>query len=114
MRCRRIIDGNVVWFGKTGKESEKTSNYSDEQQAVVDSLTQRLSVIRKELWYAINEGLPLTDKASKIELDLSVMSIIDSHPDVLTVKDINSATKDGKYTCKVTVLSKFGQIDLSI
>lgn len=70
----------------------ESKNYVGEQQGVVDSLIQRLSVIKGELWYNPNYGLPLVDKIrSKGLMDAAVAEIIYNQPDV---ELINSFTSD--------------------
>lgn len=70
----------------------ESKNYVGEQQGVVDSLIQRLSVIKGELWYNPTYGLPLVDKIrSKGLMDAAVADIIYNQPDV---ELINSFTSD--------------------
>lgn len=126
MRCRRIINGEVVWFNSLGldqskpttnKEGQtiypaiKADNFSDTQQAVADSLTQRLSVLKKELWYKMQYGLPLFDKIkSKVFMDSEITSIILSHPDVRRIEKFNSTIVNKKYTFTCQIVSKYGEM----
>lgn len=134
MRCRRLktwIDsaGNkhtdVVWFGSYGvNESngnakffnpiDKHDNFSSDSEAVVDSLTQRLSILKKELWYNVNYGLPLVDHPNKIVLDTTVAAIIEQHPDVVAIIEFSSTLQNRQYSCLVKILSKFGQMEVNI
>ena len=125
MRCRRIVDGNVVWFGSKGKQAnghaeffnpnDKHDNYADNQEAVADSLTQRLSVIQKELWYATSYGLPLFEKTrSKATVDATVADIITQHPDVVSILSFSSEVVNHKYSCSVSVQSTFGVVDVNL
>lgn len=130
---------NVVWFGSTGTKRKgydvalwdtavydddigkanfydpsKTS-FSEKQQSVVDSLTQRLSVIRGELWYAMSYGLPLFDRnRSKVEFDSFILSTISQHPDVDSIISFSSQVVNAKYTCEVKIQSKYGPIDITL
>lgn len=113
MRCRKIVDGNVVWFNKVNKATKLDSSFSEAQQSVVDSLTQRLSVIKTELWYDISYGLPLFDKVkNKIAMDGAVASIVTSHPDVISMSSFESAIVNRKYSCKFQAVTKYGNVQV--
>lgn len=113
MRCRKIVDGNVVWFNKVNKATKLDSSFSEAQQSVVDSLTQRLSVIKTELWYNISYGLPLFDKVkNKIAMDGAVASIVTSHPDVISMSSFESAIVNKKYSCKFQAVTKYGNVQV--
>lgn len=113
MRCRKIVDGNVVWFNKVNKATKLDSSFSEAQQSVVDSLTQRLSVIKTELWYDISYGLPLFDKVkNKIAMDGAVASIVTSHPDVISMSSFESTIVNKKYSCKFQVVTKYGNVQV--
>ncbi len=130
MNCRRVKreDGKniIVWFGSYGINEDGTAkfynindkhdNISTEQEAVADSLTQRLSVIEGELWYSITEGLPLLNKIkSKIELDASVTEIVLGHPDVVSITSFSSQVNDKReYSTTFTVETEYGSLDVSI
>lgn len=123
MRTRAIQNGNIVWFGSTGKNldgtaqfyDDKKNSFSNQQQAVADSLTQRLSVIKSELWYRVSYGLPLYEKTkSKPLMDSSVLEIVKSHQDVVNVLSFSSQIVNKTYTCKLEIQSIYGNISLSI
>ena len=130
MNCRRVKreDGKniIVWFGSYGINEDGTAkfynindkhdNISTEQEAVADSLTQRLSVIEGELWYSITEGLPLLNKIkSKIELDASVTEIVLGHSDVVSITSFSSQVNDKReYSATFTVETEYGSLDVSI
>lgn len=130
MKTRRIKTDNlghrhIVWFGSYGKNDDGTAkfysstnkhdNYSSEQQSVVDGLTQRLSVIKGELWYKINEGVPLFDKfKSKAIIDSELLSIISSHPDVKSILSFESVINKTSYSCNVKILTIYGEVEVSL
>ena len=133
MNCRRIktwIDENgnkrmdIVWFGSYGKNVDGTAkffsetkhdNYATQQEAVANSLTQRLNVLKGELWYAINYGIPLIDKLkSKTTLDAFVATTISSHPNVVNILEFTSSIKNRKYSCNVRIMSEYGALLISI
>lgn len=92
-----------------------SQNYVDGQSAVASSLIQRLSVLKGELWYSVNSGLPLTDKiVSKGIIDAYVSSTILEHPDVKQIKSFTSNVKNHQYECTFTVLTTFGDLIVSV
>lgn len=105
MKSRKCIKNNngkydIVWFGSRGIDpitgnKIPAENYSTEQEGVRDSLVQRLSVLKGELWYKMSYGLPLFDKIrDKGIYDAVVLNIVQSHPDVKTVVDFKSSIKE--------------------
>lgn len=129
MRCRRIVLDStrptVVWFGSTGvdengkakffNDSDKHDNFSMYQQSVIDSLNQRLRILKGELWYKMTYGLPLLEKTkSKLSVDASIIETISQHADVVSIQSFTSSIVDKKYTCKIEILSKYGQISLKL
>ena len=125
-RLKKVGDTNhLVWFGSYGKnengtakfynENDKHDNYANKQQGVTDSLIQRLSVIREELWYNVGYGLPLLDKVkNKVEIDAAIMDIINSHPDVKSIKEFESTKTGSNYEATILVESIYGDIELVI
>lgn len=90
-------------------------NYATEQQSVIDGLIQRLSVIKGELWYKINEGVPLFDKyRSKGIMDAELLSIISSHPDIISISNFESTLNNHSYSCKFRAISVYGELEISI
>lgn len=105
------IEPVAVWFNP----DDKHDNYSDKQQGVVDSLTQRLSVIRRELWYDVNYGLPLLDKQkSKVAIDAFIGKTVLAHPDVDSIQDFDSMIINKVYTCSMKIITKYGEIILNV
>ena len=143
MRCRKIVEENgiknIVWFGSYGKNQDGTAkfagevtsdvnkqygyedngkheNYSIEEQAICDSITQQLSIIRGELWYNINKGLPIFDKVKR-------KGFIDSYvvETTLNTKDVKSITSfkseienNHHYKANLNVLTKYGELAIEI
>lgn len=129
MKTRRLkSDGghwNVVWFGSYGVNSDGTAkfynidnihdNYSEGVESVSDSLNQWLSIIREELWYDINYGLPLLEKySSKIAIDSAIAEIIYSHPNVSQISSFTSEQINHHYSAKIVVETDFDEINLQI
>ena len=109
MRCRNSIDKNIVWFGsygieEDGKAKKVKENFVENEEAVAQSLKQKLSVIQGELWYHINYGLPLYNKVkSKGVLDAVILGILEDHPSVKKIINFKSSIVNHKYTFTFTV-----------
>lgn len=104
-----------IFYKQTEDEHNAKVSFSEKQQSVCDSLTQRLHVIKGELWYNVSYGLPLMDKnRKKIDFDTFVLTTITNHPDVQSVISFTSQIVNRKYTCNVQIQSVYGQIDISI
>ena len=131
MKCRRINpeNGMVVWFGvkdviqnESGineavfqDANDKHANYAEKSEGVANSLRQRLSVIKRELWYDYEYGMPLTDKVrSKSIIDAYIIEKILSHPDVINIDGFESRQTDNFYTCYFVVNTIYGQIELGL
>lgn len=103
MKCRNIIrndDGtyNIVWFKRYG-ENQVAENYVERQEAVAKSLVQRLAVIKSELWYNINYGLPLFDKIrNKAIIDAAIINIITGHEGVRDIINYTSSVDQKSHT----------------
>lgn len=131
MKCRRINpeNGMVVWFGVKDvirneaeenqaifqDETNKHANYATGSEGVANSLKQRLSVLKHELWYDYNRGMPLPDKArSKAIIDAYIIQTILEHPDVIDIEGFESEQERNNYTCYFVVNTIYGQIELGI
>ena len=131
MKCRRINpdNGMIVWFGvkdvirnEAGEnvaifqdETNKHANYATGSEGVANSLRQRLSVLKHELWYDYNRGMPLPDKArSKAIVDAYIIQTILEHPDVIDIEGFESEQERNNYTCYFVVNTIYGQIELGI
>lgn len=117
MRCRQIKNGEIVWFNSLGKDSNNkkipAENFVDEKEAVASSLTQRLSILRKELWYRVSYGLPLFEKVkSKVFMDSEVTQIIMSHPDVIRIQSFSSEIINKNYTYTALIVTVYGELSL--
>lgn len=131
MRCRRINpeNGMIVWFGVKDvvqneqgenqaifqEEGSKHANYAEKAEGVANSLRQRLSVLKKELWYDYGNGMPLPDKArSKAIIDAYIIDTILKHPDVIDIDGFESEQDKSFYTCYFVVNTIYGQIELGL
>ena len=131
MKCRRMNpeNGMVVWFGvkDVSKDeqgnvkpvfqdsNDKHANYAEKAEAVANSLKQWLSVIKHELWYDYEYGMPLTDKIkSKAIIDAYIAEKIMQHPDVMGITDFESRQDGHFYTCYFIVSTIYGQIEVGI
>lgn len=85
-------------------------NYLEDTDAVAASLNQRLSIIKGELWYQVNYGLPLTEKQqSTTVLDLVIGDIISSHPGVASLDSYKSKLVGHTYYYDCQITSVFGE-----
>ena len=129
MKARRLkFDQNVkniVWFGSYGKNPDGTAkfynsnnkhdNYSIEAEGVKDSLIQRLSVLKGELWYNVSVGIPLLEKyRTKGMIDAYIASVILKHPDVENIISFTSNQENHQYSCKFTCSTQYGNLTISI
>lgn len=133
MRVRRVIDERsattrrrtIVWFGSYGtnadgtakfvSKTDKHDNFSSENTMVRDCLIQRLSVIKHELWYNYQYGMPLVDDdTAKVTIDTFVMKTIQEHQDVLGITSFESFLEKHDYHCDVQFTTKFGNTSLSL
>lgn len=131
---------NVVWFGASGRRligfgnfswdnakwdsdkggntiwaNDKHDNFSTNQQSVADNLTQRLSIIKNELWYNISYGLPIFDKTrSKTAFDSFVLTVVNQHPDVNNIVSFKSEVINHKYSCYIEIMSIYGQVNIKL
>lgn len=115
--CIGEVGKNIEGLKRTNffNPDDKHDNYSDKQQSVADSLTQRLSVIRRELWYDVNFGLPLLDKQkSKVAIDAFIGKTVLAHPDVDSIQDFDSKIINKVYTCSMKIITKYGEIILNV
>lgn len=118
MRCRQIKNGEVVWFNSLGKDSNdlaiKADNFVENEKAVASSLIQRLSVLKKELWYRISYGLPLFEKVkSKVFMDSEITQIIMSHPEVSRIQSFSSYIINREYSYDCVIITTYGEIKLN-
>lgn len=130
MKCRKINqeNGMITWFNikhveivkdEDGNEIAKptfdTGNYAYTSEGVANSLVERLSVLKHELWYDYNNGMPIVDKTkSKAIIDAYVIQTILEHPDVLSIEGFESRKEQHSYTCYFVVNTIYGQVELGI
>lgn len=101
----------AVFYNKNNKHD----NYASEKEAVRDSLTQRLSVIKNELWYDFNYGIPLIDKVKdKAIIDAYLIREISRHPDVSMIIGFESEIEKHEYSCYFVVNTVYGEIGLEV
>ena len=135
MKCRRIkkwIDEqgvthtNLVWFGSYGTKSNgqakfyddqnKHDNFSTNLEGVQDSLIQRLSVLKQELWYNIVYGMPLINNNvnSKMAVDSFIIDTVLNHPDVQSINQLESKVDKHNYYANISIKTNFGELNLNI
>lgn len=98
-------------------QAQKHHNFGSGLEGVRQSLIQRLSVIRNELWYNYLYGLPLlSDEATKGMLDAAAIDIIYGHPAVYTIEEFTSSTDKAthSYYCSFRVRTRYGLVDVTV
>ena len=94
---------------------EKAKNFVDKQEGTASSLRQLLSVIKGEIWYSISYGLPLYEKIStKVQMDANVLTIINNHSEVRSIKKFNSTISGHAYNCDILVETIYGDLQIGI
>lgn len=90
-------------------------SYDEGLKSTEDSLIQRLSILKGELWYDINSGLPLLEKVkSKHLIDTTILSIVTNHPDVVRIINFRSTIEKHDYHCTIDVQSKYGTLNIIV
>lgn len=101
------------FYNKNNKSLD--DNFSSEQEGIKDSLTQKISVLKKELWYNINYGMPIANKErSKLAVDSFIATCVESHPDVIRIENFSSKIVNRQYSCYMTIVSKYGDLKLEV
>lgn len=106
-----LAGGNYIRDGYKLVEDVKFAgnNYVSDTDAIVASLTQRLSVLKGELWYQVNYGLPLTDKIRSTKIfDAVICDIITSHPGVTGIIKFSSTIENHTYRFNAEILTIYG------
>lgn len=114
----QYMTNSFIHYYRIKHSSIKTDDgktFAEAQEGVACSLTQRLSIIKGELWYQIQTGLPLFDKSVSVTtLDSWIIKTIMLHPDVKSILTFNSKLEQHSYQCAVTIMTKYGQVELSV
>lgn len=85
-------------------------NYAGFQEGTAYSLIQRLSVLKNELWWQINYGIPLLEKVkNKNIFDSVIINIILNHPDVTNIIYLNSFVQGNQYYFEVKVSTVYSE-----
>lgn len=122
MKCRQMINGNIVWFGSIGKDEqgnaifvEDKKSYVSNQDAIANSLTEKLNVLQNELWYNINYGIPLFNKyKSKAIIDAYITNEILSQKGVKNIITFTSTFVKHSYSCYAKINTVYGVLEVQI
>ena len=112
-------DGTIIqvptMFAKFVNPNNKHDNFASENEMVRDSLIQKLSVIKHELWYDYQFGMPLVDSnIAQVQIDAFVMQTITQHQDVIAIQKFKSKVEGHAYACNVEIITKFGEVKISL
>lgn len=101
------------FYNKNNKSLD--DNFSFDQEGIKDSLTQKISTLRKELWYNVNYGMPIVNKErSKLAIDSFIATVVESHPDVIRIENFSSKITNRQYSCYMTIVSKYGNLTIEV
>ena len=128
MRCRQYIKyknelgeekTDVVWFNSYGKNisnsSLRTNNFANDNNAISQLLTQKLSILKGELWDNISYGLPLLEKQkSKYVFDSFIISTIEQNKNIIKIVEFNYKIYNNEYFANMIISTDFGDLELSI
>ena len=85
-------------------------NYSIKQRGVADNLVQRLSILKNELWWQINYGLPVLEKhKNKSIIDSVIINIVLSNRDVKNIIRFESKVESHIYKFSMIVDTVFDE-----
>ena len=94
---------------------DKHDNFAKDFDGTYDSLIQHLSIMKGELWFSANYGLPLLEKVkNKLIIDASLGMIITSIESVESLQSIVSKIFEHKYTADVRIKTIYGEMNVSI
>lgn len=95
-------------------KTNRHDNYAMNQESVSQSLNQRLSVIRGELWYAINLGFPMSrSNLTKNIVDSYIINVISQHEDVMKILSFTSFVNKNNYVANVEILTRYGSVEFT-
>lgn len=101
---------NTVKNGYIFRNFVRADNYSIDKDSIVPSLMQRLSVLKGELWYQVNYGLPLVESHnSPVVFDMVIYDIISSHPGVSSIRSYQSEKVGHTYTFTCEIVSIYSE-----
>lgn len=114
-----VQTSRIVWFNSYGKDANgnklPANSFLSNADYIANDLLQKLSVIKSELWYDVNFGIPLLDKPlSKQAIDTAVLSIITKHSAILAILNFQSTIVANVYTANITMSSIYGDISINI
>lgn len=103
-----------VTFERVADTKKVASSFAENKQAVRESLQQRLSVIKHELWFDDQFGLPLVDKPSKLDIDFDVIDIVNQTEGVFEIIKFQSSVSGRNYSAEITVSTIYGEITVQV
>ena len=92
----------------------RNDNYAKTQEAVANSLNQRLSVLQGELWYATTNGWPIFSNPNKLICDTYLIETILEHPSVIFVDYFKSSIYNHTYSAYLEILTVYGKTSIEL
>lgn len=113
-RIERYFDSIFIDKNNEISDKENACAYAIGAEAVRQYLLQHLQVIKNELWYNYEYGLPLFQKGlTKAMIDAEVALIISECADVEAIETFKSSIDEKHdYHLSFSVLTKYGKLDL--
>ena len=110
-----IEDLVLTYSPQAGKKIPADNYISNNNEMVSKSLIQRLGIIKGELYYNLNYGLPLLEKIrDKALFDMKIINIINNHPAVLQIKNYESKLIKNNVLAKENNVYSFTAIIITI
>lgn len=93
----------------------EVKNFEENEDAVINSLYQKLYTLKRELWYSVNFGMPLLEKnKSKVNIDSFILQTLSQQEGVRNILVFNSKVENGEYKCNMELDTIYGDVNLSI
>lgn len=92
----------------------RQDNYVSDGKAVRTALVQKLSLLKNELWFSRQFGLPLLEKSSKGIFDSYIARVINNQFGVKSISSFKSFQERHDYSVDVLVESVYGSIPIEL
>lgn len=104
-------EGQLITYDN---EIDKKCTYVNEIEGIRQYLLQHLAIMKHELWYNYEYGLPLLEKGlSKAMIDAEVLLIIFDCPGIKSIESFDSYIDNyHEYRLSMSILTIYGKLDL--
>lgn len=111
------VDDKKIVIIKPDIAKELHNNYAKDKDAIVNSLRQRLSTMKNELWYDYLYGLPLLQRGvTKAMIDSEAMMMIEGTPGVNSLISFKSEVDKANHEYKLNFVvdTIYGNVSISV